>query len=349
MTWHVLIPGALDQLTGGYLYTRHVVDGLRRQGRTVNVVELAGQHPAADAAARSAAAQALADLPDGSTAVIDGLALPAFADSLAAHAARLRLIGFIHHPLSLETGLTPAQAQHVAAIEAALWPRLRGALCPSAHTARALVAAGLADDRVAVVTPGTARPAPIERRIDTGPLHLLAVGTLIPRKGHLLLVNALAGLPTIDWHLTCIGSLTRDPTAAAAVRAAIHTHGLDARITLRGEQPAESLSAAYEAADVFVLPSSHEGYGMAFAEALAHGLPVIATTGGAIPDTVPAEASRLVPPGDEAALREALRCLLTDAPLRRRLAAGAARAAAHLPDWDHAVRDWAGALQRVSA
>lgn len=345
MSLTFLIPGALDQLTGGYLYDRQVVDGLRRQGRTVQVIELPGQHPAADATACTAAASALAALPDGATAVIDGLALPAFAACLAEHAARLQLIGFIHHPLSLETGLTPAEARQIASLEARLWQQLHGALCPSAHTARALVAAGLADDRVAVVKPGTLKPAQIPARQHNGPLQLLAVGTVTPRKGHLLLVNALAGLQDFDWHLTCIGSLTRDPAAAAALQAAIHSQGLSDRLTLRGEQPAASLTAAYQAADVFVLPSHHEGYGMVYAEALAHGLPVIATTAGAIPDTVPAEASLLVLPGDTAALREALRRLLSDAPLRQRLAAGALRAAPTLPDWDHTVRNWAAALE----
>jgi glycosyltransferase involved in cell wall biosynthesis len=349
MTLTFLVPGALDQLTGGYLYDRQVVDGLRRLGRTVHVVELPGQYPAADTTAQAAAAQALAALPDGHTAVIDGLALPAFEGSLAGQARRLRLVGFIHHPLSQETGLTPAQARHYAALEARLWPLLRGAVCPSAHTARALLAAGLSDDRVAVVKPGTTPPAPRLTRDPHGPLQLLSVGTVTPRKGHRLLITALAGLQGVDWHLSCIGSLTRDPAAAAALRSAIEAHGLSHRVTLRGEQPAATLTAAYQAADVFVLPSYFEGYGMAHAEALAQGLPVVASTGGALPDTVPADASLLVPPGDAAALRDALRRLLSDAPLRQRLSAGAARAAAALPDWDHTVRNWATALEWISA
>ena len=105
---------------------------------------------------------------------------------------------------------------------------------------------------------------------------------------------------------------------------------------------------AYQQADAFVLPSYHEGYGMVFAEALAHGMPVISTTAGAIADTVPVGASLLVPPGDEAALREALQRLMTDAVLRSRLTAGAAEAASTLPDWDTAVARWAAALDQVS-
>ena len=344
-----LVPGSIDQLTGGYIFTRRIVEGLREAGRTVTVVELPGPYPAADDAARAAAARALGGLPEGTTAVIDGLALPGFSDCLAAEARRLRLIGFIHHPLSLETGLEPVEARKYAEIEARLWPLLKGILCPSASTLRAVVASGVAPQCVAMASPGTDKAEPSAASRRSGPVRLLSVGTIAPRKGQLLLVEALAELTGYDWRLTCIGSLERDPLEAAALRRAIAAHGLGDRITLTGERPQALLSAAYRDADVFVLPSYHEGYGMAYAEALAHGLPIVGTTAGAIPDTVPAAASILVPPGDPGALREALRQLLADEPLRARLAAQAALAASALPDWPSAVRNWAAALDRLAA
>src|SRR5215467_14512677 len=135
MTLAFLIPGSIDQLTGGYLYARRMVEGLRALGRAVTVIELAGRYPAADDTARTAAASVLAGLPAQTTAVIDGLALPGFVECLPIEAKRLRLIGLIHHPLSLETGLHPAEARRYAALEARLWPLLRGLLCPSASTA----------------------------------------------------------------------------------------------------------------------------------------------------------------------------------------------------------------------
>jgi glycosyltransferase involved in cell wall biosynthesis len=174
------------------------------------------------------------------------------------------------------------------------------------------------------------------------------VGSITPRKGHLLLVEALAGLRDYRWRLKCIGSTERDPGTAAALRRAIATQGLDDRISLAGERPPELLSAAYRDADIFVLPSYHEGYGMVYAEALAHGLPVVATTAGAIPDTVPEAAALLLPPGDAAALREALRQLFADGRLRGRLAAEATRAAAALPDWPTAAGRFAAALDQLA-
>jgi len=349
MSLAFIVPGRLNQLTGGYLFDRKIVEGLRARGRTVSVVELEGCYPDSDDAARAASARALARLPADSTVVIDGLALPGFTDCLAMEAKRLRLIGFIHHPLSLETGLSPHQVAHYAVLEARLWPLLRGLLCSSAHTARAVIAAGIAEDRVAVATPGTDKPARVTPRAEARALQLLAVGTVTPRKGHLLLIEALASLRAFDWRLICIGSLERDAPTVAALRKAIAAHGLDDRIVLAGEQPSALLEVAYRKADLFVLPSYHEGYGMAYAEALAHGLPIIATTAGAIPDTVPPNACLLVPPGDVIALRTALQRALTDADLRARLAAGAAQAAAALPDWPAAVDRWVAGLDRLAA
>ena len=359
-----VVPGRLDQLTGGYLFDRHLVDGLRARGRAVSVIELDGAFPDADGTAREASRAALAALPDDALVVIDGLALPGFETCLAAHARRLRLVGFVHHPLSSEAGAAPAHLARHAALEARLWPLLRGIVCPSAHTAREVIAAGIAPDRVAVAPPGTERPAALEAPRSAGQpstgqpstvddrdpaVRLLAVGTVTPRKGHLALVEALADLHGLDWRLECVGSLERDPHCAAAVRRAIDARRLGGRIALLGELPAAGLDAAWRRADAFVLASLHEGYGMAFAEALVRGLPIVATRAGALPETVPADASLQVPPGDVGALREALRSLLGDAALRAMLAAGARRAGAALPDWPTAVARWAGAVDRLAA
>jgi glycosyltransferase involved in cell wall biosynthesis len=344
-----IVPGALDQITGGYLFDRYVVDGLRRMGRDVAVHELAGAFfPAADATAFAAAAAALAALPDGAPAVFDGLALPALEQALPAAARRLRLLAFVHHPLAIETGLPPAEARRLAALERSLLPLSRGVLCPSARTADAVIAYGVPARRVAVTPPGTLKPVSRPRpRIGTGPLRLLCVATVTPRKGHLLLIEALARLADRDWRLDCIGSLSRDPEKVAAVRAAVAASGLEDRVTLAGEWPPDTLGRAYAEADLFVLPSYHEGYGMAYAEALAFGVPIVATRAGAIPDTVPETAGLLVPSADVEALAEALARILDDADLRGRLAAGARAAGAVLPDWDQAVAAWAAAADRL--
>jgi glycosyltransferase involved in cell wall biosynthesis len=336
-----IVPGRLDQITGGYLFDRRIVEGLRARGRTVRVIELSARD-------RNANGTVLADLADGTRTVVDGLALASLADTVAAHACRLHLIAFVHGPLALETSLPPAAAQRAAAREAELLSRVCGILCPSHATAAAVERYGVPQERIAVVTPGTANPSrpPKPRRFPVRAL--LCVANLVPRKGHELLVEALARTRDLDWSLSCVGSLDRDPAMTRSVRRVIRAAGLGRRITLVGECPPHSVARAYRAADAFVLPSFHEGYGMVYAEAMAHGLPVIATTAAAIPETVPPQAGLLVPPGDPAALARAIRRIITEPALAARLAAGSRTVGARLPNWPQATVTWESAFDHLA-
>jgi glycosyltransferase involved in cell wall biosynthesis len=333
-----VVPGRLDQLTGGYLYDRHILDRLRARRRAVKVVELA---PGSDGSFLEA-------IPDGSTTVIDGLALPGLDRAITAHARRLRLIALVHHPLAEETGLGRAQAEALAALEAAVLPRFRGVLCPSRRTASAVEGYGVSLGRIAVVPPGTAKPKARGPRPHRPARELLCVASLIPRKGHSVLVEALRRVRDLDWNIICVGSLQRHPPTVRLVRRMISAAGLERRISLPGEWPPDRVWRAYQAADIFVLPSFHEGYGMAYGEAMAHGLPIIATTAGAIPETVPADAGLLVAPGDAAALAEAVRRLLVQPALAHRLAAGSRAAGLRLPDWEEATDHWEEAVDRIA-
>lgn len=360
---HLIVPGDLGQLTGGYGYDRRIADGLRALGWEVPVHGLAGAFPDPDDATLTAAAATLAAIPDGERVLMDGLALGVMPSVVAAEAARLRLIGLVHHPLTLEAGLSPARAAALHASESAALAATRGVVVTSPATGRLLAEFGVVPARVAVVLPGT-DPAPlarlhrglhqgINRGQAPGPLRLLCVATLIPRKGHRWLMEALAALsaqhPALDWQLDCIGSLDRCPATAKAVAAQIQASGLAGRVRLLGEVDDACLARAYAAADLFVLPSLFEGYGMAFAEALARGLPVLGCDAGAVPDTVPATTGRLVPPGDGEALRAALAELMLKAGLRAQLARGGAAARRQLPDWPASAARMATALIEMTA
>ncbi len=330
-----VVPGRLDQLTGGYLYDRHVIDGLRSRGHAVKVIELVADNRDS----------ALDEVADGTRTVIDGLALPDLEAAVVSQWRRLRLVALVHHPLAEETGLSRAAAERLVRLEAAALQRFRGVVCPSPQTAAAVAAYGIPPDRISVVPPGTAKPErPLPPR--RGPARsLLCVASVIPRKGHRVLVAALARIRDLDWRMLCIGSLNRDPRTARLIRQLIAAARLGRRITLAGEQPPRMVMRAYRAADLFVLPSLHEGYGMAFAEAMAHGLPIIATAAGAIPETVPREAALLVRPGDVAALARALRRVIAERALAVRLAAGSRAAGGRLPDWPRAAERWEQLLE----
>jgi glycosyltransferase involved in cell wall biosynthesis len=345
MQVHFVVPGPLDQRTGGYLYDKRIIEGLRAGGTAVTVHELAGRFPLPDGVACEAAAAAI-DGMAGGRPVIDGLALPAFA-KLCDRLPRA-WIALVHHPLALESGLSAAQVEELARIERRLLPRARRVIVTSPHTVADLAAYQVPQVRVGVVPPGT-DPAPLARGSGGPGLALLCVAALTPRKGHLILLEALASLVDLDWHLTCVGSLERDPLTAQAIGAAIARLGLDARVSLVGEQDESGLAPFYDRADLFVLASYHEGYGMALAEALARGLPIVATKAGAIPGTVPPSAGMLVEPGDAAAFAAGLRQIMTEPTLRDLLCAGAASERERLPSWADAVRGFAAELEQAGA
>ncbi len=344
---HVVVPGPIDQQTGGYIYDRRMVDGLRARGWRVDVHSVAGAFPATDAAARERLAAALGGLPDGARVVIDGLALGGLPAPVRAERARLRILALVHHPLADETGLDASRRARLEALERDALAACDGVLVTSAFTARRLEAYGVVPARVRAVLPGT-DPAPLAEGPEPGdPPLLLSVGSVTPRKGQRLLAAALVRLAALPWRCVCAGSLEREPGYAAEVAALAREAGLAGRFRFAGECGADELDRLYHRSSLFVLPSHYEGYGMAFAEALARGLPVVGTTGGAIPHTVPADAGVLVPPGDEAALADALRRLLVEpggAARRGSLAAAARRHAGELPDWSESASRFAEAI-----
>ena len=201
--------------------------------------------------------------------------------------------------------------------------------------------------RVVVVEPGTS-PAPLARGSRTARVELLSVGTLNPGKGHEELLTALTSVPSRNWHLTCVGSLTRHPPTVARIRAIVGERQLDDHVSLVGDLEPAQLEEHYARADVFVLATLRETYGMAVAEALAHGLPVVSTSTGAIPALVGSDAGLLVSPGDVHGLSNALSRVIGDGDLRARLAAGARQVRSSLPSWDRTVDNFASALESIT-
>jgi glycosyltransferase involved in cell wall biosynthesis len=347
-----LLPGDPATRTGGYAYDRAIVEGLRASGWRVDLPALPDAFPWPDARAEAAAEQAVQALPDGQVVVADGLAFGALPALARHHAGRLRWVALVHHPLALEEGLDAAQREHLARSERQALAVARRVVVTSPATARSLAGYGVPPARLRVVPPGTAAPsgpATADRPSTTARLQLLCVATLTPRKGHVRLIEALAALRDRPWSLHCVGSTARDPETVRVVRDLIAHHGLRDRVQLHGELSEAELQSFYRSSDAAVLATSHEGYGMALAEALAHGLPVVSTTAGAIPDLVPASAGLLVPPDDAPALRQALARLLDDAVLRRQLAAGSREAGRSLPTWPAAVAAFAAVLSEVAS
>lgn len=329
-TLYFIYPGTLDTLTGGYQYDRRLILELRRNGIAVETIGLSEQFPYPDDHARQEAHQALAALPDGAVAIVDGLAFGALDDLAVAEQHRLRLIALCHHPLALESGLDEAQRQRFHRSEQRALNAARAVLVTSPTTRQTLIEQfGLPAERVTVALPGT-DPTPFAPCEGTPP-QLLTVATLTRRKGHDILIDALAQLVDLPWQARFVGGGAFDPDWSELLRQQVNRQQLQQRIAFVGAL--SELEPEFCNADLFVLPSRYEGYGMVFAEALAAGLPVVAARAGAVPDVVPDTAGVLVPPDDVNALAETLRELLVNESRRRQLQAGARRAAKFLPTW----------------
>lgn len=351
--FHFLVPGDWHTPTGGFQYDRRLVESLSAAGWAVEAHRLDGSWPDPDAAALARAAATMSGIADGALVLADGLAFGALGRPVAAHAARLRWVALVHHPLHLETGLSPPLRERLRAQETRALSFARHVVVTSPRTARDVLAMGVPAPCISVVEPGTdtapgaARATSPASNGDHDNVRLLCVATATPRKGHALLLQALAGLPPLPWELHCVGSLARDPVTAAHLQALSAEPPLAGRVTWHGEVDEATLRGHYASADLVVLASLHEGYGMAVAEALAAGVPVLASDAGALAQTLPPQAGWRVPSGDVEALRSALQALIGDPALRQRLAAGAREAGARLPSWAVQARRFAAVLAAV--
>lgn len=305
----------------------------------------------AGAAARAELARTLREFPDGTVVLLDGIVACGVPEIVVPEAERLRLAVLVHLPLGDETGLEPAVAAELDAKERDVLRAVPAVIATSDWAVRRLVAHhGLAPERVHVAAPG-ADIAPLASGTD-GLSRLLCVAAVTPRKGQHRLVQALAAARDLPWSCVCVGGLGHDPEYVAQLRLLIKEHGLQDRIELAGPKAGAELDASYNTADLMVLTSYAETYGMAVTEALARGIPVLATDVGGLPEAVGRAPDGgvpgiLVPPENPAALAAELRGWFGEADVRRRLKAAARGRRAALDGWATTARSLAGVLGRL--
>jgi glycosyltransferase involved in cell wall biosynthesis len=339
------IPGDIALPTGGYRYDREVLARLAAHGVAARHLQLEGSYPTPSTHDLTRTKAQLAACPPRDILLIDGLALGAMQPAMIADLPH-HVIALVHHPLGLEAGLSDEQATSLLLNEKAVLACVRHVIVTSPATKRILLNDfGLADRKITIAEPGTAR-APRARGVGK-PMQILAVGAVSTRKAYDQLVTALAALPDLDWRLTIAGSLTLQADTTAALRDTVDRSGVSERIVLTGALDDSHLAALYAKADLFAMSSLFEGYGMALTEALARGLPIVASSGGAAADTLPELAAIKVQPGDITGLTAALRRVMSDDAMRRRMGDAAWAAAALLPSWDDTAREIADVIKAL--
>lgn len=336
---HFVVPVGLDdpeRVSGGNVFDRQVRDGLAQLGWKVRTHEV-------DVDAEASAPPSFADPPDGAVRLVDGLVATRWPDAVRAAAEGASVVVIAHMVAAAFAGADP---DAVDAERRALGAAER-VIAVSRWTGDELIRRGiLSRKRLAVVTPGTA-DAPAATGTPTG-CAILCVGVVAPHKGQDTLIDALAGLGSqAEWSCTIAGSLTAFPDFARGLARRAADAGIDDRVALTGVLGDRELGRAYQRADLFVAPSRTESYGLAIADALRRGIPVLASRVGGIPETVAGRAAVLIPPDDPRAWRESLSQWMTDPGLRARLKDHAQRGRAGLPRWTDTVAGVAETLAGV--
>jgi glycosyltransferase involved in cell wall biosynthesis len=353
-TVHAVLPDGIDdpaRPSGGNVYDRHVCRGLASLGWAVQEHPVRGFWRRPDATSFAALGGVVQRIPDGAAVLLDGLVASTAPEVLVPHARRLRLVVLVHMPLGDRPPVDGAE--DARSRERAVLSVVTAIVTTSAWTRRRLLELyRLPADRVHV-----ARPAVEAADLASGTPGggaLLCVAPVTFDKGHDVLLDALASISDLGWRCVCVGRLDRDRAFAERVRRRALDGGLRDRVQFPGPRIGAALDQSYASADVMVLPSRFETFGMVVIEALARGLPVVATDVGGLTEALGhgADGTRpglLVVPGDPAALAAALRAWLSDPGLRRRLRGAAGERRASLAGWAATTSILAGVLTRVLA
>jgi glycosyltransferase involved in cell wall biosynthesis len=347
---HVVVPEGIDdpaRASGGNAYDRRICRELDEIGWPVHVHAVPGSWPRPDKAAYTALAGVVQEIPDGALALLDGLVASTAPEVLVPQANRLRLVPLVHMPLGHDTSDDDARTREGAVLAVAA-----SVVTTSAWSRRVLLELySLRGDRVHVAEPGV-DAAPLSSGTATAAA-LLCVAAVIPGKGHDVLVDALTTMTELSWDCLCVGSTDRDPAFAESLRRGLSADGLADRVRFAGPRTGAELDRSYESADLLVLASRAETFGMVVTEALAHGLPVVAADVGGVADALGhgADGTRpgvLFPSGDPAALAGALRAWLGDRAARKTWRRAARERRASLSGWSSTTSVLATVLAEVA-
>jgi glycosyltransferase involved in cell wall biosynthesis len=342
----LVLYGDLDFISGGFLYDRRLVDYLRRQGEEVEVISLPWRsYPRGLLDNLSPRLRGRLKGIEADTILQDELAHPSLFQLNRAlrGPGRPPLVAIVHHLRCSEA--RPAwQNRLYRLVERRYLASGTGFIFNSRATQESVEELVGREKPSVLAFPAANRfevrltPEDLAARArESGPLRVLFLGNVIPRKGLHTLLEALARLPREDWRLTIVGGLEADLAYAQQIKRQITGAGLGARVEFTGTLDKEKLAGFLAQSQVLAVPSSYEGYGIVYLEGMAFGLPAVATTAGGAREIITSGWDGfLIAPGDAETLADHLRTLMEDRDLLLNMSLAArARFAVH-PTWEDA-------------
>jgi glycosyltransferase involved in cell wall biosynthesis len=345
MNSHFLIPGEFSKLTGGYVYDRYITAGLIKKGHNVTIHQLEEDFPFPGEKSIDQCAEIFRQIPAGEPVIIDSLAFGPMYPVLSGDHGKHPIVALMHLPLTLNPGYSSHQKNQLKQMEKSAFPLANKIVVTSEYTARMVSQLGVSFSDIEVIIPGVEAIGP-KPSYPSNPRRLLCVASYLPSKGQDILIKALSPLISKDWILDCYGQQDLDRDYVTSLFSLVRDNNLNDRVFIHGPASGEELSAAYLDAELFILPSVFETYGMVLTEALAHGVPVITTTGGGIPETVPPSMGKFFNPGDVYALHSILESLLENSVLYGKLTGEAAKYHIQAHSWKKSIKAFENLLVR---
>ena len=340
-------PGQLTTKTGGYYYLSRILEELPKVGWSGSPLSLGSGFPTPSSEVLANATNLVRSTPRGTPILADCLAWGIMQECAQQLASTHKIIPLVHHPLCLESGLSPAESKILFNNEQSVLAFSQNIITTSPATSKCLQELfHIPKSKITVAIPGI-DPVEPSRSRDNGIIRLISVGSLTPRKGHDRLIETLSLLKHLPWHLDIVGELTLDPYYAYSVFKQVSEFGLTNRITLHGALERSSLQTLYIQSDIFVLATLYEGYGMAFAEAMIRGIPIVTTGDGAVSSTVPKQAGIVVESNDLSEFLSAISTLITCPKLREKYRKGAIKAGQNLPSWKDTAEKISAVLDSI--
>jgi glycosyltransferase involved in cell wall biosynthesis len=297
MRIHFVISGDIHKLTGGSIYNERIMSGLKLCGHDVKVHHLNDDFPFPSDKSLEYCRKDLLAIKTGEPVIIDSLVFGVIPDVLKKLSQANPVIALIHLLLSSNSDFTAYEFMLVKRSEREALKFAAKIIATSSYTEMELLNLGMDKDKIRIIIPGV-DIYPQKKSFNETPGHLVCISNYTPGKGHIVLVHALRKLKDKAWELHCYGNMDFNPGYVAWLNGVIQSSGLKDRFFLHPPLERHQLTDVLLLADLFIHPSDFETYGMAVTEALAHGVPVIASSGGGIRQTIPESMGRFFEPGD---------------------------------------------------